>query len=371
MLRHCIALIKQAEVGPDDEAEPLWRAAGEKFEQILRNDQSDSRAWNFWGWSLYQEARSQKDKIRSACLLNSALYKIEIAVKLEPRNITYRNCLGHILRSKAEISEIEDKRTLLADASNHCEKAVHASPDDARLWAFWAEILYLQAECAAEDKSLYFYNEASILFAVVLDITPEDVRSLINASLVFLAQSVFASEDQAVVLLDKAFVLLKRARDLDMNSEELSGALYSNWGYGLLLRSYLATNEEKMHFLEEAMTHCEKAIALEPDLSHGWCNGAAVLLETATRTADENRAKYIASATEMLDKAEAVKEYSSLYCRSALAALNGEKSTCRDLLYLAQEKDTIQSRAFIRRDGRFDTVRDEDWFRELIDSLSR
>jgi tetratricopeptide (TPR) repeat protein len=295
--------------------------------------------------------------------------KLEIATELCPSDgFAWRWC-AIVLRRKAEKCAGQEKQAFLAEASRRIEKAAQVDPNDADIWASWAHLLYEEAECRAEPECDCFFRESAVRYSVAMEIAPRSPYICANYAVLLTHHSLHSPHDQAVQLLDKALALMNHAHDIDSES----GLQYSNEAFALLLRSRFATGDEKNDFLHRAALSAERATKLEPLLSMGWNNWAAVLVQQAIPMNGEVRAVQLDSANEMHDKLDVVSESknSSAYGRAATAALRGDSEACRALLQATVGEAPLDSRAYIRGDRAFDSVRDEEWFRQLLERLPR
>lgn len=362
-----INLQVEAKFATADEALPLWRMSGDLFAKIVQIDQKNSQAWGRWGACQFNQAILSQDENQSSALLDSAIRKLEIATQFAPQESFHWHYYGHSLRSKANLSKGNEKRHLLAESSKYFEKAIQANPDDAHEWASWADVLFLEANCLPEPECQHFYHEAALRLSVASEITPEHDYIWINWGITLSIHALYCPSSQAIPLLDKSLLMMDRAQELNPKSS----VMYGHRSFALLHRSHYLIGEEKAKFLQDAASSAEQETVLYPESFTGWYYWAMVLLEYAVHSSGDQRTEYLASASEKIDRAEAAKEHSSTYVQAALAALQGDSAQCHAWLILSEENDNLNSKRYLRRDEAFASVRDEEWFCQILERMPR
>lgn len=144
---------------------------------------------------------------------------------------------------------------------------------------------------------------------------------------------------------------------------------WNDWGCSLMmLGETIVSKEHKRELLEQAITKYESALKYNDVLAHSWCNMGTALITLAALEEDENKKnELLQTAMEKCQRAESILEGSGSYNLACIAAIRGDKNTCRMLLekresvlkYLPKAED-------IEDDTHLDIVRNEEWFKEFI-----
>ena len=152
---------------------------------------------------------------------------------------------------------------------------------------------------------------------------------------------------------------------------ELHDALF-NWASALIEQAATKTGEEADGLYVKAYEKYEAALRLEPDdfeTLHNW--GVALMEQAEVKDAAE-RDQLLRQAEERLTSAESISSGISAYVLAGLTALQGREEDCKKWLMKAKESGELAELAdedILDLDPDFDSVRDKDWYREIVDSL--
>jgi tetratricopeptide (TPR) repeat protein len=138
---------------------------------------------------------------------------------------------------------------------------------------------------------------------------------------------------------------------------------YCNWGNALTSWARIKNNEE---LLKEACSKYAKAIEIKPDFHEAYNNWANVFIEwSKLKIETPEHDRLLKQAEEKALKAESLKKGEGAYNLACVWALRGNKGECRKWLLAGQEAGTLVTRDHAMKDKDLDSLKNEQWFKEI------
>jgi tetratricopeptide (TPR) repeat protein len=115
----------------------------------------------------------------------------------------------------------------------------------------------------------------------------------------------------------------------------------------------------------EARELYKRVLKIKPDMYEAYINWSALLVELSQKKQSQSRQDLLDEATDKCLKAESIKTGSASYNLACISALQGNKIRCREWLKLAEQAGTLPSREHAMSDTDLETVRNEEWFKQI------
>ena len=141
---------------------------------------------------------------------------------------------------------------------------------------------------------------------------------------------------------------------------------YISLGNALGERAKLAKREEALELLGEAEGKYRQALVIKPDDSGAHDNWAAVLLVEFGFRGGTEAESVLLRAQELATKADNLEPGQGAYNLACVRALLGDESGCRQWLEKARDHGKLPMRGLLMQDTDLDSVRDTDWFQEIL-----
>ena len=136
----------------------------------------------------------------------------------------------------------------------------------------------------------------------------------------------------------------------------------NNWGVALM---QLAGLKEDSTLYQESTEKYAQAIAIKPDDHQTLNNWGLALMALAELKSDST---YLVKAQEKFERAEKIDD-KSVYNFACVFALLGNTDACKEKLLQCKKYKTLPDKAHILSDEDLDSVREEEWFKQLIADL--
>lgn len=226
------------------------------------------------------------------------------------------NSAGNLLVEQARRAIGEDARRLFADAVNKYRQALVIGPNKQEALHNFGVALYEQAKRATGEESARLFAEADDKYRQALAIKP------------------------------RSETLTNRADTLSELAKRVTG-------------------DEATRLFTEAADMYRQSLALKPDNYETLTGWGVLLLDQARQATSDNAKQLFAEANEKLSAAIKIvpKRTYNLAC---LAAIQGQSEKCREYLEQAERNQTLPDADHLRKDHDLDSVREINWFKELI-----
>lgn len=147
-----------------------------------------------------------------------------------------------------------------------------------------------------------------------------------------------------------------------------SEALY-HWGFGLLHEARSKQPEEAVNIYEDAISKFSFCLLTNPDYLGAAIDGGVAFMELARITPEEVRSELYSLAEDFFEKACIIQKGSAAYNLACVYALHDDPERCQQALLQAKEFGSLPDWQNIQNDDDLDNVKQEAWFKELIELL--
>ena len=256
----------------------------------------------------------------------------------------------------------EAGRQLLLQARDAYAELVRRSPNDALGLAGWGlSFLWLGARAPdAEADPLYLQAEEK--FRLGLAATPADESLLCYLAAVMGQRACLGEAEERNGILEKASQLVETA----LREHPAYYLLLSIWGDILLIRAERMPGAETGRLIEEAARRFEDAAPKANVLSTILNGRAALLFAQALGAEGPERVRLLEEARKQYLETESQRPGRGAYSLACISARLGEPEQCRQWLEKSREPGIRISAQGMARDPALSSVRDCDWFRQLL-----
>jgi hypothetical protein len=317
---YCIGELADLEQDNEKKRE-LHREECEKYAKAIEADLKRAEAWYNWGATLGQLADLEDDNEKERKLRREACEKYAKAVEADPKDDGAWYNWGNDLGQLADLEEDDEKeRELLREACEKYAKAVEADPKKVEAWSNWGVTLGQLADLGEDnEKERELRREACEKYAKAVEADPKN-----------------------------------------------AGAWY-NWGDALAKLADLEDDDGKeRELLREECEKYAKAVEADPKMVIAWENMSAAFVQLAPQTSEE-RASLLDQAEQAALKAHELVPGKGVYNLACIAALRGNKEKCREWLEKAVGLQDGLTAAHLEEDTDMGLVREEAWFKELLE----
>lgn len=164
---------------------------------------------------------------------------------------------------------------------------------------------------------------------------------------------------------DKLFAAACEKYEKAVNIEPDEHEAHYNWGNALLAWAQTKEGEEADKLFAAACEKYQKAVNIKPDFHEAYNNWGGALAEWAAKSSEPRRAELLREAERKLLRAEAIKPHTAAYNLACVYALQRDKEKCRHYLQIGQNAGTLTKRAHAMKDPCLESVRNEDWFKQI------
>lgn len=175
-------------------------------------------------------------------------------------------------------------------------------------------------------------------------------------------------EDKKRSLCSEACEKYDNAVEADPNKSEF----WFSWGSALGKLAELETDDErKRELLGEACEKFANAVEIDPQIAEAWYNRGVALVKLADLEKDDTlkRASLLDQAEQAALNAYALAQGKVTYILACIASLRGDKEKCREWLEKAEELGVLPTSADLDSDTDMDPVREEAWFKALLERM--
>jgi tetratricopeptide (TPR) repeat protein len=269
--------------------------------------------------------------------------------------------VGNVLHERA-VSDAVDADRLLALAAEQYEKALEVDPLNHEALYNMATACSMRANQLSGEEADRLYVRSFEMFERALDTRPGDADTLHNWALALAGHAERAAGDEADTLYAQA---VQKYAEADEALPEDAMTL-ENWGVVLSGRARRKAGKEAQELFREALDKFEAADALNPNDASTLANWGESLLGYSQTKDGEEAIALLASAREKLLKAEELSEGVGAYNLACASAVEGDIEECRRWLERCEVSGTLPSSEHLLQDTDLRSVRDLDWFRELV-----
>ena len=219
-----------------------------------------------------------------------------------------------------------------------------------------------QAEQKKGEEADRLWTEAGEKYARALATKADMHEALYNWGTALQAHAEHKKGEEAVRLLAQAEAKYAQALGIQPDMYE---ALY-NWGRVLSVRAKQTQGQESDQLLAEAQGKYQQALTIKPDLHQALNNLSEALLRRATLVQGEDAESLLLEAQQRGEQAESLHPGAGAYNLACIRALLGDEAGCRRWIEKTRDFGALPSRAHMAQDTDLDSVRDTDWFQEIL-----
>ncbi|WP_305374692.1 hypothetical protein [Photobacterium leiognathi] len=167
-----------------------------------------------------------------------------------------------------------------------------------------------------------------------------------------------AAEEKNKTLFDESFEHYKKALSIEANTYEA----LNNWGLALC---ELAILKDDIDTFKLSIEKFEKAVEINPQYSDAISNWGSSLLRIYNL--EKNNDVIVEAESKLMD-AKLLNDKPS-YNLACLYAVQHNFSNCKEELYNCLKAGTLPEKSFIENDIDLVSIREEDWYKELLKNI--
>ncbi len=202
-------------------------------------------------------------------------------------------------------------------------------------------------------------------YEAALRIKPDKHEALYNWGNALFAQGKQKLGEEA----DRLFTLAGEKYEAALRIKPDMHEALGSWGNALLAQAQMRSGEETNRLFTLAGEKYEAALRIKPDKYEALNNWGTLLLERAKQKSGAEADRLFKLAAEKLMESEAISLGSGAYNLACISALQHQPEECRRWLLESLKHQTIPSRQHLLSDPDLESVRDLDWFKELLSKV--
>ena len=258
--------------------------------------------------------------------------------------------------------EYEQAAAILQTVSDLSEAGM-----DNLIWSYigHGNLLGDQAKTKSGTEADRLFEATGQKYQQALDIKPDKHEALYNWGITLGDQAKTKSGEEADRLFEAAGQKYQQALDIKPDKHEA----LNNWGTALGAQAKTKSGAEADRLFEAAGQKYQQALDIKPDMHEALNNWGSFLLRQAHMKTGSNRTRLLNRALDVLERAERLGSKEVLYNLACAHTRLGDEQKAEHYLRAAKQHGTLPDRAHIESDHDFDAVRDQAWFKDLLDEL--
>jgi len=232
------------------------------------------------------------------------------------------------------------------------QEAVSINRNESDIFNNWGISLYELAKIKSDEK---LFQQCIEKYEQAINLKQDNHWAINNLGLALSALATIKSDDS---LFQKCFEQFRKTIAIQPNYYEA----FTNWGNAL---SSLAKIKSDETLFQQAFEKYNQAFALKPDSLGVLNNWGTSLLHAFSVTLNKT---YLEKAQEVIEQRRKLKP-NELYNLACLHSLLNQKEKCKENLLHCKTAKTLPDKNHLTNDQDMENVRDEPWFKELIDSI--
>jgi tetratricopeptide (TPR) repeat protein len=200
--------------------------------------------------------------------------------------------------------------------------------------------------------------------AATVSVAPSEVEDF--------TESVVAAAQELLMAGDYKGVVDLLPKYQEAPSPELADTLtwaFIMLGNALSEQARATSGEEADRLFHLAGDKYQAALEIKPDFHEALYNWGNALSDQARATSGEEADRLFDQSFEKLSRAEEIKPGHSSYNLACLSALRGDAEGCYKWLENCKKYETLPDLSHLQSDSDLDSVRETNWFKELLQSL--
>jgi len=354
------ALSDHAKAQTAEEADKLYKLAGESYAAALAIKPDKHEALNNWGVALSDQAKTRTGE-EADRLYRLAGEKCAAALAIKPDKHEALNNWGVALAAQAKTQTGEEADRLYRLAGEKYAAALAIKPDKHEALYNWGVALSAQAKIKTAELADRLYRLAGEKYAAALAIKPDKHEALYNWGVALSAQATTKTKKLADWLYrvageKNAALAIKPGKHEALN----------NWGVALSDRAKTKLGEEVDNLYRLAGEKYAAALAIKPDEHEALNNWALALLGQAKIKTGEDARHCLGDAREKLMRAEEIKPGAGAYNLACLGSFMRNETDCRRWLEKSREAGTLPRYEYVLADDELNFFREREWFKEFL-----
>ena len=357
-----VALTEWAKLKEGAEAEGLFRRACKKYEAAVKIKPDYHEALSNWGVALTEWAKL-KEGAEAERLFGEACAKYEAAVTIKPDDHVALYNWGVALSDWAKLKEGAEAEGLFGEACDKYQAAVKIKPDYHEALSNWGLALRNWAILKEGAEADRLFGEACDKYQAAVKIKPDYYNALSDWGVALSDWAKLKEGVEAERLFGEACDKYQSAVKIKPDYHEA----LSNWGAALQIWARRKRAAEAERLLGEACAKYRATVNIEPGYHVAFYNWALALLEWAKLKEGAEAQGLCREAKDRALAAERIKPGAGTYGAACASARLGEDDECRRWLEAGLEHGALQPRSVMERDPNLDSVRETDWFKEILE----
>lgn len=147
-------------------------------------------------------------------------------------------------------------------------------------------------------------------------------------------------------------------------------ALY-NWGFALLHQAKTKSGDEAVGIYQDAIDKFAFCMLINPNYLGAAINGGVAYMDLARLKKVKPDNELYEMAKKQFEKANAIQAGTASYNLACIYGLRGNSEACLKALENARDKVTLPEASEILNDPDLDSVKEQAWFLEFMESLNK
>ncbi|PSV25671.1 SIR2 family protein [Photobacterium kishitanii] len=328
-----------------DKSTELFEESFEKYKESLSIIPDEVNALYNWAIGLSELAKLKN----SSELFKKSIKKYHRVLEINPDNI---DALNNLAANLAFLSNCEEPKKHLCESIEIYNKALLINPDDTLLLQNMGRSLSALAEI---EKSPEYFKQSIDVLQKALIINPDGYNILTAFGS---ALSKFAVLESSPSLFKQSVEVYRKALSIEPNNYETLNDL----GGTLFKWANVEQCPEKFLLSIEIF---KEILLIKPDFYEALDNFGGALLSLARINKDQEK---LEEAKHKLQQAQLISKRPS-YNLACLYALENNKENCKNELVNCLNSNILPRGNHIYNDIDLNNVREETWFRDLLEKL--
>jgi hypothetical protein len=144
-----------------------------------------------------------------------------------------------------------------------------------------------------------------------------------------------------------------------------------NWGFALLHQAKTKAGDLATKIYQDAIDKFAFCMLINPNYLGAAINGGVAYMDLARLKKVKPDDEFYELAKKQFEKANAIQAGTASYNLACIYGLRGDKDACLKALKNAQDKATLPEASDILNDPDMDSVKEQDWFVEFMETLNK
>ena len=361
-----IELINRAEGAAGEDADHLLAQARQECDRLLAMNPRHLLGLKVLTRLLFEQAPRRR-RVEADGLYAEAEAAYVLALAMDAGDCNLMASLGHTFLRRADLAASGEADRLLAQARRQCDKLLET--DRGRLLGLQllSQVLFTEAAHQSGVEADGLYAQAEEACAAALALTPRDTNLMLSLGHTQLRRALLDAGEKGAGHLGRAREAIEEALRIRPAFEHARVL----WADVLGEQSKRAPGEATDRALAEARAVYEGAAPTTADPAKVQRGCAAILFAQGMRAAGEERVHLLREAKEKFLASETREPGTGAYRTACVCARLGEEEECLHWLTESREPGILVTRGEMADEPHFESVRQSDWFRGLLQDRAR